>query len=324
MRARAVLAAACAVTAACGVAATASAAPPAAARSAELVLPGQPDLGGLQEAARAGLLGPEHPADGQEVEGRARSWRTSRTAPFIITQPAGSTIWGTPTATANSIPRAQVAAVLRRLPQQAVGAEQLPDHEPVLDGGLVRQVRRRADAVRPVPDAGQRLPVLHLGLRRHDARTPYCPTPTATPCNRNIRTDLRAAWEADGRRGRRSPTFDNIFYTVAGEDQSSDLAGVRRDEVHHAWTTVTDAFGPKAYDPTQAGQLGADALRPVVLVGRRDEHLAERAGQQLDRGRELRHGRLRPRAVAQPRHPGQLQQPVHGDRRSGRPPACGT
>ncbi len=25
----------------------------------------------------------------------------------------------------------------------------------------------------------------------------YCPTPTVTPCNRNIRTDLRAAWLAD-------------------------------------------------------------------------------------------------------------------------------
>ena len=48
MRSRAVLAAACAAAAAFGVAGTAAAAPPAAARSAELVLPGQPDLERLQ------------------------------------------------------------------------------------------------------------------------------------------------------------------------------------------------------------------------------------------------------------------------------------
>ena len=45
-------------------------------------------------------------------------------------------------------------------------------------------------------------------------------------------------------------SFDNIFYTVAGEDQSStwqefgEMKFLSQD-------TVSDAFGPKAYDPTK-------------------------------------------------------------------------
>ena len=46
------------------------------------------------------------------------------------------------------------AGVLPRLPQQAAGAEPLPDDEPVLDGGLLRQVRRPARLVRPLPLPG--------------------------------------------------------------------------------------------------------------------------------------------------------------------------
>ena len=64
------------------------------------------------------------------------------------------------------------------------------------------------------------------------------------------------------------------------------------------WKTqeeVPDAFGPKAFAPA-ADQLGPDALRAVVLVGVGVDDLAERLGQHLDRGRELRHVDLRPRA----------------------------
>ena len=70
-----------------------------------------------------------------------------------------------------------------------------------------------------------------------------------TPCNRNIRTDLRAAWAAEVGEATIA-SFDNIFYTVAGEDQSStwqefgEMKFLSQD-------TVSDAFGPKAYDPTK-------------------------------------------------------------------------
>ena len=55
---------------------------------------------------------------------------------FFVSQPAGSTIYGTPTIEAHDIPRARGPGVLPRLPQQAAAAEPLPDDEPVLDGGL--------------------------------------------------------------------------------------------------------------------------------------------------------------------------------------------
>ena len=78
-----------------------------AARSAELVLPGQPDLERLQAAAGAGLLRPEHPADGQEVEGRARPDRLPGQA--VHDHPAaGGTVFGTPTAEANTSRAPQV------------------------------------------------------------------------------------------------------------------------------------------------------------------------------------------------------------------------
>ena len=58
--------------------------------------------------------------------------------------------------------------------------------------------------------------------------------------------------------------------------------------------TVTDAFGPKAYDPTKTVNWAPTRYVPWSSWAVGDEHLAQRPGQQLDRGRELRHGRLRP------------------------------
>ena len=55
---------------------------------------------------------PSDPADGQEVEGRARPDRLPGQA-FYISQPPGSTIFGTPTAEAHNIPRADVPAFYR-------------------------------------------------------------------------------------------------------------------------------------------------------------------------------------------------------------------
>ena len=60
-----------------------------------------------------GLLRPDDPADGEEVEGRARRSPTSPTSRSTISQPAGSTIFGTPTTEANNIPRADVPAFYR-------------------------------------------------------------------------------------------------------------------------------------------------------------------------------------------------------------------
>ena len=148
---------------------------------------------------------------------------------------------------------------------------QLPER----DGGLPDRPDAEPDAVQPE--------LLHRRARRLDA------------------ADVGATQSA-----RRSTTCSG----PPPARTSRLLAGVRRDALHRQ-DTVTDAFGPKAYRPAApARQLGDDPLHPVDLVGRGRERLAERQRQQLDRGRERRHGRLRARALAQPRHPGQLQQPV--------------
>ena len=87
--------------------------------------------------------------------------------------------------------------------------------------------------------------------------------------------------------------------------------------------TVTDAFGPKAIRPAASAQLGDDPLRPVDLVGRGRERLAERAGNSSTEAEsagmavyahELSHN-LASRTTTTTRS---------RRRRSGRPAACGT
>ncbi len=74
-----------------------------------------------------------------------------------------------------------------------------------------------------------------------------CPTPTVTPCNKNIRTDARAAWLAEvGLPVINS--YDNIFYVGAGQDESGTWQEF--GEMKFEQATVPEAFGPHAYDPT--------------------------------------------------------------------------
>ena len=239
----------------------------------------------LQEAARAGLLGPEHPADGQEVEGRARSSPTSRTARSSITQPAGSTIFGTPTATAHSVPREQVAAVLRRLPQQAVGAEQLPDHEPVLDGGLLRQVRRRArrrsartrcrcNAYQYFISAYAGTTAEHRTARRRTGRRRATAT-SAPTCARRWAADVGEATDR-----RRSTTSSA---PSAGQDQSSTWQEFGEMQLHRARTP----------SPTRSARRPTTRCKPAT--GRRP------ATSRGPRGPRPRTSGRAPAATARPR-----------------------
>jgi M6 family metalloprotease-like protein len=167
---------------------------------------------------------------------------------FIVSQPAGSTIWGTPTANAHSIPREQV-------PQFYADFLNKPS---TLNNFQTMNRYWMEDSfgkygVELVPIGPYRMPgrayQYFISAYAGTAQNTYCPTPTQTPCNRNIRTDLRAAWDADPNAPKYAE-FDNVFYTVAGEDQSStwqefgEMKFLSQD-------TVTDAFGPKAYDPTK-------------------------------------------------------------------------
>ena len=66
--------------------------------------------------------------------------------PFTISQPAGSTIFGTPSAVAHSVPREQVPQFYGDFFNKPSALNNYQTHQPVLDGELLRQVRRGARA----------------------------------------------------------------------------------------------------------------------------------------------------------------------------------
>ncbi len=68
--------------------------------------------------------------------------------PFVVTQPKGSTVFGNPSAEASGVPRAEVAQFYQDFLNKPERAQPRPHPARVLDGGLRRPVRRRADRVR--------------------------------------------------------------------------------------------------------------------------------------------------------------------------------
>ncbi len=74
-----------------------------------------------------------------------------------------------------------------------------------------------------------------------------CPTPTLTPCNKNFRNDVRAAWVAEVGTAVAN-SYDNVFYVGAGQDESGSWQEF--GEMKFEQATVPEAFGPHAYDPT--------------------------------------------------------------------------
>jgi len=167
--------------------------------------------------------------------------------PFIATQPAGSTIWGTPTAAAHDIPREQVPQFYADFLNKPSA---LNNFQTMNRYWMEDSFGKYGVELVPIGPYKMDYKSYQYFISGY-AGTPdnrYCPTPAATPCNRNIRTDLRAKWDADPNVPHYGE-FDNIFYTVAGEDQSSTWQefGEMRFTGPEA---VTDPFGPKLYDPT--------------------------------------------------------------------------
>ena len=77
----------------------------------------------------------------------------------------------------------------------------------------------------------------------------HCPDAAHYPCTLNFRTDAKAAWTADVGAAVVA-SYDNIFYVSAGEDQSSTWQEFGEMKFTDQ-NSVPDAFGPKAFDPTQ-------------------------------------------------------------------------
>ena len=147
------------------------------------------------------------------------------------------------------------------------------------------------------------LPVPHRQLPEHDRGLPEPDATrrrTRTPCNQDFFTAARNAWLADidARATAERATFDNMFWTSAGQDESGawqefgEMRFIDQD-------AVTDAFGPKHINPLHPrGNWASTRYIPWTSWAAAANVWPSASRQQLDRGRERRHGRLRPRALA--------------------------
>ena len=177
---------------------------------------------------------PSDPADGQEVEGRARPDRLPGQAVHDHAARGQHGLRHADGRGAQTSRARRSRAFYARLPQQAAGAEPLPDDEPVLDGGLLRQVRRRSStpsARTSCPgnsyqyfmtdvrarNAERALP----GRRRRDAVQPELP-------------HRRARRVAGRRRRGEDRRVRQHLLRLRRRGRVRHLAGVRRDEVHDA------------------------------------------------------------------------------------------
>ena len=212
-----------------------------------------------------GLLGPEHPADGQEVEGRARRDRLPGQAVHDHAARRAATVFGTPTAEANNIPRADVPRFYRDFlnKPQALNHFQTMNRYWMEDSFGKYGVQLDAFGPYKLPGAARTSTSCNDSGSSSDRALP-----DADAARRATELPHRRARRLAGRRrrDRRSRSYDNIFYVSAGEDESStwqefgEMKWMTQDE-------VPDAFGPKAVRrPTQTN-WAADALRAVVLVG---------------------------------------------------------
>ena len=254
-------------------------------RPAELDEPGQHDVGRLLQAAGHELGRPRRQGVQAHLQRRAGAARLSQ--PAVRGHPAeGLDRLREPERRGQRRPARPGRAVLRGLPQHAQRAQPRPHHPRVLDGGLRRPLRRRADRVRPVHDAGQGPRVRHgvPGGHRLPGRRHLQPEhPDRRPCRVG--------------RGRRQRCPERLRLRLLPQRRAGrvvDLAGVRPDQVPH------QGSGDRRLRPAGRGpaQLGQHPLRRVDLLGVGLEPLAQRRRRVVDPGRELRTGRRTPTSSA--------------------------
>ncbi|WP_068925242.1 M6 family metalloprotease domain-containing protein [Planobispora rosea] len=175
------------------------------------------------------------------VQGSVRTFRGALVLldypnqPFAVTQPRGSTVFGNPSAEAHDIPRDRVAQFYKdflNTPNQLNRGHTIHEYWMEDSGG-----RYGVDLTAFGP---YRMPgKSHEYAMEFQAGT-ACPA--GDTCNRNIRTDGRAAWVADA--GPEVPAgFDFVFYLSAGQDESATWQefGPMKFPTKEA---VTDEFGP--------------------------------------------------------------------------------
>jgi M6 family metalloprotease-like protein len=167
---------------------------------------------------------------------------------FTISQPQGGTVFGTPTAEGNNIPREQVPAYYR----DHLNTPSATNHFQTMNRYWMEdsfgKYGVQLDAFGPykLPGNSYQYFMTEFG---GTANLAHCPALTpARPCTLSFRTDARAAWLADVGPAKVAE-YDNIFYVAAGQDESATW----QEFGEMKWSTpeeVPDAFGPKAYGDT--------------------------------------------------------------------------
>ena len=252
MRGRAGIAAACAVAAGMAVAAPAAAAPPQ---------PIDPQNWSFQDNLTWNdyrpVPGPDYSDPNSQPS--VKKWRVALILvdypdrPFTVTLPAGSDVFGNPSALAHSIPREQVPqfyADFLNKPSPLNNFQTM--HRYWMENSFGRY------GVELVPFGPYQLPLksyqYHIANFQNvnqDCPNPTRQTPNPEPCGQNFFNAARNAWLADIN----SPDnpwepsdFDNMFWTSAGQDES----GAWQEFGEMRFTgpdAVTDPFGPKHIDP---------------------------------------------------------------------------
>ncbi|MEU4833774.1 M6 family metalloprotease domain-containing protein [Streptosporangium sp. NPDC023615] len=155
--------------------------------------------------------------------------------PFVVTQPKGSTVFGNPSAEAHDIPRDRVAGFYRdflNTPGALNRGHTIHEYW-MEDSGGRYGVELTAFGPYEMPGKSHEYAMEFQGGTA---------CPAGDTCNRNLRTDARAAWT--GAAGPEVPAgFDFIFYLSAGQDESATWQefGPIKFPTKEA---VTDAFGP--------------------------------------------------------------------------------
>ena len=162
-------------------------------------------------------------------------------------------MFGTPTAQANNIPRADVPNFLRDFlnKPQELNHFQTMNRYWMEDSFGKYGVQLDAFGPYRLPGRSYQYFMTEFSFGGQGNSPAHCPDVANYPCNKNFRTDARAAWVAAAHdaaagpdHGRRGRDYDNIFYVSAGEDESATWQefGTMKFKTQD---DVTDDFGPK-------------------------------------------------------------------------------
>jgi M6 family metalloprotease-like protein len=175
------------------------------------------------------------------AEGSVRTFRGAlilldySNQPFVVTQPQGSTVFANPSAEAHDVPRDQVARFYHDF-LNVPGA--------LNRGHTIHEYWMEDSGGRYGVDLTAFGPYLMPGKSHEYAMEFQGGTgcPAGDRCNRNIRTDGRAAWIAD--QGPEVPAgFDFVFFLSAGQDESSTWQEFGSMKFPNR-EDVTDEYGP--------------------------------------------------------------------------------